>query len=192
MSAASGMAVRTVQGSQLRRVTQRLAVFASLTLVVIAVMASLVLMQGIDRQLVDVTRPYEVRNQARELTLALTDAESSQLGYILTGDSRYQGIYNRASITIDARVNSLTAVTGEDPGQASRVREIVDDINQRVVQLEDSMNLATAQRSPEARVLIRTGINERSMDPARLSLEQFIAEEIPEPVLPMLFHQAPF
>ncbi|MDB5622972.1 MAG: histidine kinase, partial [Devosia sp.] len=50
---------------------QRLAVFASLALVVLAATAALIMMQGIDRQLRDVIDTYEVRNQARELTNAL-------------------------------------------------------------------------------------------------------------------------
>ena len=75
---------------------RRLVMFASLALVVLAVLAALVLMQGIDRQIDDMTRTYEVRNQARELTLALTDAEASKLGYVLTGEKRYMEIYSRA------------------------------------------------------------------------------------------------
>lgn len=177
MNIASGMVNRVPDHNRPWRVTQRLAVLASLALVVLAVIASLVLMQGIDRQIDDMTRTYEVRNQARELTLALTDAESSRLGYVLTGERRYLEIYSRASAAIDTRMSSLTAVARDDSAQVARVQGIVEDIVRRVAELRRTMDLVTAQRTPEARAIIQTGASERTMDPVRLALEQFIGEE---------------
>jgi len=176
-STTDGMTNRVLERPQRPHMTQRLAVLASLTLVVLAVVASLVLMQGIDRQIDDMTRTYEVRNQARELTLALTDAETSQLGYMLTQEKRYLEAYGRASAAINTRMGSLSAVVKSDPGQAQRVQLIVNDISQRAEQLASAMNLVTAGRTDEAQVLMRSVASERPMDPVRLALEQFIGEE---------------
>src|SRR5688572_11201345 len=101
MSIASDMTQQRRDNARLRRIGRRLAVIASLTLVLLAVIASLGLVQGIDRQINDVARTYEVRNQARELTIALSEAESSQRGYALTRDDSYLDTYRRASAAID-------------------------------------------------------------------------------------------
>ena len=97
-----------------RRFGQRLAIFASLALVMLTVGAALVLVQGIDRQISDVLHTHEVRNHARELTISLSEAESSERGYLLTGDKSYLEPYRRAVASIDTRLKSLTAVTQDD------------------------------------------------------------------------------
>src|SRR5687767_12160472 len=96
MSIASDMTDDSQGSGRVPRVGRRLAVLISLTWVLLAAVASLVLVQGIDRQIDDVARTYEVRNQARELTTALSEAESSQRGYILTRDQSYLDTYKRA------------------------------------------------------------------------------------------------
>lgn len=177
MSIPDSMTKRVIERAKRPRITQRLAVLVSLTLVVLAVVASLVLMQGIERQIDDMTRTYEVRNQARELTLALTDAESSQLGYMLTEEKRYLESYRRASAAIETRMGSLAAVVSNDAAQASRVQSIVDDIRLRADGLAQVMTLVAGQRLDEARALLTSGSSERPMEPVRLALEQFIGEE---------------
>jgi len=156
---------------------RRLVMFASLALVVLAVVAALVLMQGIDRQIDDMTRTYEVRNQARELTLALTDAEAGKLGYVLTGERRYLEIYSRASAAIDTRTASLVSITRNDPVQAERLAGIVSDMAVRVDDMARAMRLVGDQRASEARALIQSGASERTMDSVRMALERFIDDE---------------
>ena len=124
MSIASGLASQQQKTGSRRRLGPRLVVLASLALVLLAAAAALVLVQGIDRQISDVVHTYEVRNQARELTIALSEAESSQRGYLLTGDESYLEPYRRAAASIDTRLLSLTALTGDDTEQAQRVRSI--------------------------------------------------------------------
>lgn len=177
MSIASDMTDQAQDGAPTRRVGRRLAVLASLTLVLLAVIASLVLVQGIDRQIGDVARTYEVRNQARELTIALSETESSQRGYVLTRDESYLDTYRRASATIDARILSLIAVTDDDPAQAGRIHGISEDIAAKVAEMARTVELVSTQRSAEARTLIQTGMGERLMDEVRQALEQFIADE---------------
>ncbi|HEX9596675.1 MAG TPA: CHASE3 domain-containing protein, partial [Anaerolineales bacterium] len=76
-----------------------------------AAVAALALVQGIDRQISDVGHTYEMRNQARELTIALSEAESSQRGYLLTGSPSYLEPYRRATAAIGTRMASLIAIT---------------------------------------------------------------------------------
>ena len=98
---------------------------------VLAAISALILVQGIDRQLRDVVRTYEVRNHARELTIALSEAESSQAVYALTGDQSYLEPFSRASASIETRLLSLLAESEGDSAQVERVEGIADKIRAR-------------------------------------------------------------
>jgi two-component sensor histidine kinase/CHASE3 domain sensor protein len=177
MSIASA-SISLEQGTRVRRsFGQRLVVFVSLALVMLAAVAALVLVQGIDRQISDVIRTYEVRNQARELTIALSEAESSQRGYLLTRDPSYLDPYHGAAASIDTRLISLSALTNGDPEQAARVRSISTEIVAKTAEMARAVALVEDNRSAEARTLIETGMGERLMDSLQLALEQFIGEE---------------
>lgn len=178
MSITSGLASQKQRtGAQQRHIAQRLVVLVSLVLVMLAAVAALVLVQGIDRQLSDVIHTYEVRNQARELTISLSEAESSQRGYLLTRDESYLEPYRGAAASIDMRLLSLTALTDADPEQAARVRSIASEIVAKAAEMERTVALVAQRRGAEARTLIETGMGERLMDNLRLALEQFIREE---------------
>jgi CHASE3 domain sensor protein len=161
----------------LRRARPRLAVVASLALVVLAAAAALIMTTGIDRQLADVVQTYEVRNQARELTIALTEAESSQRGFILTGDQSYLEPYRRAVAGIDTRIKTLTAITAADPQQTERVASIASAISVKMVEMARTVDLVQSERPGEAQTLIQSGMGARLMDELRSRLEQFIGEE---------------
>lgn len=175
VSVASGAFVR--ERSRHRRLGRRLTVLASLVLVVLAAVAALVLVQGIDRQLGDVLHTYEMRSEARELTIALSDAESSQRGYLLTGDGSYLGPYRAGAAAIQARLLSLADLANDDPAQAERVSSLGSEILAKTAEMERTITLLESDRGAEARTLIQTGLGERLMDTVRDTLEQFIAEE---------------
>lgn len=161
----------------LRRARPRLAVLVSLALVVLAAAAALIMTTGIDRQLADVIQTYEVRNQARELTIALTEAESSQRGFILTGDQSYLEPYRRSVAGIDTRIKTLTAITAADPQQAERIASISGAISIKLAEMARSVDLVQSERPGEAQTLIQSGMGARLMDELRSRLEQFIGEE---------------
>jgi two-component sensor histidine kinase/CHASE3 domain sensor protein len=166
------------QGTTVQRhVGQRLVVLVSLALVLLAAVAALVLVQGIDRQISDVIHTYDVRNQARELTISLTEAESSQRGYLLTRDESYLETYRSAAASIDMRLLTLSALTNGDTEQAAQVRDIASEVVVKAAEMARSVALVEEHRGAEARTLIETGMGERLMDSLRLALERFIGEE---------------
>jgi CHASE3 domain sensor protein len=115
-----------------RPTTRRVAVWLSLGLVCLAAVAALMLMQGIDRQLGDITKTYAVRNAARELTHALSQAEASQRGYLLTTDPQFLSPYREAVSGLDRRVTALLQMTADDPAQSARVTSIIGDVSSKL------------------------------------------------------------
>lgn len=177
MGIAVGMSSPGQKTTTRRRVAQRLVVLVSLTLVLLAAGAALVLVQGIDRQINDVVYTYEVRNKARELTISLSEAESSQRGYTLTQDQSYLDAYERSVAAIDTRMAALIEATQPDPGRSERVRVIANEVASKVAEMARSVQLAEAPRTSEAQIVLQTGMGERLMDNLRGMLEKFIAEE---------------
>lgn len=149
----------------------------SLVLVISAAIASLVLVQGIDRQNEDVEHSYEVRNQARELTIALSEAQSSQRAYVLTGDQTYFEPYRRATAAVQTRLASLSAVTRDNVEQSASVSSMAAPITAALAELERTLELAGNGRSEEARRLVRSGSEVQLLDALHTSLEQFIDQE---------------
>jgi len=157
--------------------SRRLAVWVSLGLVCLAAVAALMLMRGIDQQISDVTETYAVRNAARELTNALSQAEASQRGYLLTRDPQFLDPYLQAVSSIDSRVEALMAMTADDADQSERMRSITGEISGKVAEMERIVELVANQREAEAQSLTETGMGARLMAEVRDTLEDFIAEE---------------
>ncbi len=160
-----------------RLTSRRLAVWVSLALVCLAAFASLMLMQGIDRQIRDVSDTYAVRDAARQLTNTLSQAEASQRGYLLTRDPQFLAPYLDAVWSIDRQVDNLLAMTADDPMQSTRMQSIVGDISNKIAEMARTVELVAAQRQAEAQVLTETGMGARLMAEVRGTLEDFIAEE---------------
>jgi CHASE3 domain sensor protein len=58
------------------------------------------------------------------LLLALTNAETGQRGFLLTGEDRYLGPYRQARADIPVLLKSLGTVTMVHPDQAQRIEEL--------------------------------------------------------------------
>ena len=152
-------------------------VLLSLMLVILAATAALVLVQGIERQNADVAHSYDVRNQARELTIALSEAQSSQRGYVLTGDEAYFEPYRRATAAVQTRLASLTALTSDNPAQGETLSSISAEINSALAELQRTLDLVESGRSAEARQLVQSGSEVQLLNDLRRILEQFIDQE---------------
>ncbi len=161
----------------LRHLAPTIAIGAAVTLVILAVIAALVLVRGIDGQIDDMTRTYDVRNSARDLSAALAQAESSQRGYVLTGEPSYLESYRADSVTVDVRLMTLTAMTESNQRQRQRVAAIAAEIANKVAEMDRSVELVVQGRIEVARAFAGTGMGARLMDEVSARLERFIREE---------------
>ena len=176
-SVLTGQTHREVAGRPGRLTTRRLSIWISLGLLCLAAVAALMLMQGIDRQLADITKTYAVRNAARELMHSLSQAEASQRGYLLTTDPQFLQNYREAVSGLDRRVAALLDMTDDDPGQSARVTSITGDIAGKLAEMNRTVELVTTRRSAEAQSLTETGMGARLMAEVNATLDDFIAEE---------------
>jgi two-component sensor histidine kinase/CHASE3 domain sensor protein len=152
-------------------------VLISLVLVILAAIAALVLVQGMDWQNADVEHSHDVRNQARELTAALSEAQASERAYVLTGDEVYIEPYRRATAAVETRLATLTALTRDSTAQSAQVASIAGASQLALAELERTLELVRNGRAVEARTLVQSGPQVQLLGDLRRSLEEFINQE---------------
>ena len=126
-----------------RELRRRLAIAVSLVLVVTAAVLALFIVQGVDTQIRDVQHTYEVRRQARELILALVDAETGQRGFLLTQDQAYLDPYRAAVASMDATYRNLLAMLADNPAQKARITGLAESIEQKRSEMATTITMAT-------------------------------------------------
>jgi two-component sensor histidine kinase/CHASE3 domain sensor protein len=156
---------------------KRLLVLISLLLVISGAGAALYLVYGVDRQLDDVVHSYDVRNAARDLSQAVTDAETGQRGYLLTGDQSYLAPYNQSLGTITERLQTLEEMTKGDPLQSMRVSAIANYVAAKRDELTSTVELGQAGRFAQAREVLQTDTGEKLMSNIRDGIGRLLALE---------------
>jgi len=146
---------------------------SSLCLMVLAGAAALILVQGVNQQLLDVIDSYDVRRQAREVSISLVEAESAQRGYLLTHDQAYIAPFERATTAVERQLDSLVGLSRNDADQSARLQSIVAEIYASLDQMRRS--IAAASNGADTRTDVVAGT--RLMGELREALNQFAAEE---------------
>lgn len=160
-----------------RGIVRRVAIIASMTLVLVAVAASLYLVRTVDSQLADIGKTYEIRRQARELMLAVVDAETGQRGYLITRDAAYLDPYNVAVGNLSQTYQSLLALISDNPTQLKRIEGLVPDLDAKRAEMARTIELMSSGQSAEALALLRSDTGLELMERIRTVLRQVIGEE---------------
>lgn len=156
---------------------RQFAIVASMLLVLAAAAASLYLVRTIDNQLVDIGNTYEVRRQARELALAVVDAETGQRGYLLTRDARYLDPYNRAVASIDNTYAELLGMVEANPTQRLRLGDLDSRLMAKRAEMAQTIDLMAAGDADSAIAVLRSDEGKALMDAIRSTLRAFVADE---------------
>jgi two-component sensor histidine kinase/CHASE3 domain sensor protein len=149
----------------------------SLLLVLAAAIAALFIVQGVDAQMRDVQRTYDVRRQAAQLLQFLADAETGQRGYLLTLDQAYLDPYRAAITSLDATYRNLREMVADSPSQQRLIDALDPLIDSKREEMSTTINRATNNRLDEALSILRSDSGRALMDAIRDQLGGFIAEE---------------
>lgn len=160
-----------------REVGRRLSIVISLLLVLAAASASLFLVRSVDSQLGDIASTYEVRRQARELILALVDAETGQRGFLITQDPKYLEPYEAASASLDGTYRNLMTLVAGDPVQKAQIEPLAPLIARKREELMTTIQLASDGQLAEALAITRSDAGQDLMSQLRDRVGSFIAAE---------------
>lgn len=97
----------------------------------------------------------EIQMASRDLLSAMQDSETSQRGFLLTGDERYLEPYFISRISLQAIYQDLVDKTADSPAQAKRVDELKPLVNSKLAELETTINLTQRGRKDEALAIMR-------------------------------------
>jgi two-component sensor histidine kinase/CHASE3 domain sensor protein len=156
---------------------RRLAIIVSLVLILAAAGASLFLVRGVDTQLTDVGRTYEVRKSARELLLAIIQAETAQRGYLLTLDRGYLDPYGAAVASIDVSYDALIEQLAGLESRQAQIMSLRDEIDQKRVEMASTIQLADTGRVAEALQVLRSDAGRELMETISGGVRAFVAQE---------------
>ena len=83
----------------------------------------------------DATRTQQVLTSLSRVLSTITDAETGQRGYVITGDTKFLEPYQQATKRIDAEVQKLKDLTNDNPRQRQHLNALVPNITARLALL---------------------------------------------------------
>ncbi|MEH2349779.1 MAG: response regulator [Nostoc sp.] len=123
------------------------------------------------------THTYQVLSQLEDLNLQLTNAETGQRGYIITGEQRYLEPYNAAIEVLNQRVKELQRLTSDNPNQQNRLDILQPLLINRMAVMKDVIKLRQSQGLEPAQKAILTDQGKQMMDQIKKIIQAMKAEE---------------
>lgn len=124
-----------------------------------------------------VAHTHEVEQKIETTLAELTEAESGQRGYILTGEDNYLKLYNNGIGSINQQFGELQTLTTDNPKQQRRVNTLKPLIKQRLAALEQVIELRKAQGFSAAITGVKTSQGTPIMAQIRQLLDEMVSEE---------------
>jgi len=119
----------------------------------------------------------KVLTKLEEVLAEITDAETGQRGYLLTGEQRYLERYKKAIDKVEDDIKQLQALTADKPYHQKKLDLVVPLINAKFAELEQTINLRNEQGLNAALAIVKTNEGKLIMDQIREVFSQMKAEE---------------
>ncbi len=149
----------------------------SLSLVLLSALITLFLSYGVNNQVVDISKNFELREQVGRVTRIAYNIEMSRRGYLLTLDDAYLELYQRSIVNIDQTLSDLALLTEGNPQQDARVKKIKALVERAHDDVRTTVNLAKAGKVQDAIEKVRGDEGRVLMDQLSETVSQFIAIE---------------
>lgn len=119
----------------------------------------------------------ELQEQTDKLLSSVTDAETSQRGYLLTGDKKYLGPYDKAVNDIPGEMVKLAASASTVPRAARQVENIQAMVHDKMADLKRTIQLRDEAGEEAAMALMRTDEGRVAMDDVRAACKSLLSSE---------------
>jgi two-component system cell cycle sensor histidine kinase/response regulator CckA len=94
----------------------------------------------------------------------MRDAETGQRGFLLTGRAEYLQPYNAALAQIPGELERISALTVSRPNRANRLRQLQKLVDDKLAELEETIELRRSGRAAEALVVVNSDRGKKTMD----------------------------
>ncbi|WP_375491696.1 response regulator [uncultured Nostoc sp.] len=120
---------------------------------------------------------YQVLSQLENLNLQLTNAETGQRGYIITGEQRYLEPYNAAIQVINQKVKEIQRLTADNPNQQNRLDILQPLLTERMAVMKNVIELRQTQGLEASQKAVLTDQGKQLMDNIQKVIQAMKAEE---------------
>jgi signal transduction histidine kinase len=128
-----------------------------------------------------VEHTHSVIVQLNKLASSITDAETSQRGFVITGQQLYLEPYTRVLAGLDGEIQTLKHLTNDNAQQQQRLNELEASVKQRLITLADAINKRSNEGFERAQQTIVAGRGKEQMDDIRRRVTEI--EEVEETLL---------
>ena len=115
--------------------------------------------------------------QLQEIQSLVTDAETGQRGYLLTGDKAYLLPYEQAQTRIEPALAHLTDLTSDDASQQSRIVQLRGVIAAKMSDVGSTVALFEQGKGEEALQIVHSNLGREVMEQIRGLMREMQAEE---------------
>lgn len=116
----------------------------------------------------------DTRSSAVELRSALQTAESSQRGFLLTGNEIYLAPYDSAKVLAARQVDALTKALAATPDGAALMQRLAAVIAEKFGELDQTIALKADRRDAEALAILRTNRGKALTDESNVFLSGIV------------------
>ncbi len=115
----------------------------------------------------ELSKTRQIVDGTDELLSLLKDAETGQRGYLLTGDEKYLGPYQKALVGIPAQLNVINTATTDRPDQRLRVDSLKPLIQDKLAELARTIELRRNKANEAALAIVLSNRGRDLMDQIR-------------------------
>jgi len=124
-----------------------------------------------------VTHTMEVIERMQGLLSSITDAETGQRGFLLTGEETYLQPYNAATSGLDAQFAAARELADNDPQQVRRLDALRRLMDQKLAEIDQTIALRREGKSAEALRLVNSDSGKDAMDRIRVLVDEIRSTE---------------
>jgi methyl-accepting chemotaxis protein len=114
-----------------------------------------------------VSHTHQVLENIEILSSMLKDAESSQRGYLLTGEESYLEPYKAAVAQIDPLIATLKRLTADNPTQQQRLDALQVPVTNKLKELAETISVHKEKGPEAALAIVKTNRGKQFMDEIR-------------------------
>jgi len=118
------------------------------------------------------TRERLVLERLEGILFSLTDAETGERGYLLTGEAAYLEPYRKATREIGSKLANLRAMALDGSLSLSQVERVARLANEKLSGLKEAIEVRQERGADAGIALVRNGAGKQVMDELRLELGQ--------------------
>jgi methyl-accepting chemotaxis protein len=124
-----------------------------------------------------VDHTHQVRRDLAAMQALLTDAETGQRGYVITGDESYLEPYRSGTSGVEAAFERLRRLTADNPDQQHRLDNIRPLIDAKFAELKLTIDMRRAKGFAATAKTVSNGSGKTLMDQIRRIISDMDADE---------------